>query len=269
MNKEAIKQLVADKQAIIKKKRSMPVKRGLAVGWENQGAISLDKTKALKMEEGEMKAGAYVDVKVIANLSGWLDSDDDVILRGAYTKTIKDKGPSKFPFLKDHKYSVDSIIGDTLKVDIEEYRLMDLGYNSPKTSQALMFQARVWKDYDKAMYYKYMNNAIKQHSIGLQYVKMELAVNDPEFEHEYKIWQQYSDQVVNIDKAEEIGYFWAVQEIKLLENSAVVFGANPMTPTISAQQGEKSEAATGTSASEEKEVAVKSTSENLEFFKHL
>jgi DNA-directed RNA polymerase len=39
-------------------------------------------------------------------------------------------------------------------------------------------------------------------------------------------------QVINKDVAMKRGYFWVVYEIKLLEVSAVLWGANELTPTI-------------------------------------
>lgn len=272
MNKDHIKYLAENKASIIKKKRAMPLKFAMPIGYEGEDVVKVAKAKALTIKEGElMSKGNYVDVKVIANLSGWMDYDDDVILRGAYTRTIKGKDPASFPFMKDHNYKMDSIIGDTLAVTTQEMRMRELGYDSDKSGEALIFEARVWEDYDKAMYAKYLNGAVKQHSISLRYVKVDLAVNDPSFEDEYKIWEKYNDQVINFDKAIKNGYFWAVQEIKLLENSAVVFGSNSMTPTISAQQGEKSEPATvGTSASkEDKTDSPIRHSDGLEFFKYL
>jgi DNA-directed RNA polymerase subunit RPC12/RpoP len=35
--------------------------------------------------------------------------------------------------------------------------------------------------------------------------------------------------------ADEYGFFWVVSEIKLLENSCVLFGANELTPTLEVQ----------------------------------
>jgi len=264
----AIKDLIKNKKALIKKKRSMPAKYSLPVGSvEASEGIKIATPKAIQKNDGALSGRKYVDVKVIANLSGWMDEDDDVILRGAYSKSINDKPADMFPFLKDHTYKMDSIIADTLEVMTQDMAMNDLGYDSNKQCQALVFRGRVWEDYDKGMYAKYMNGAVKQHSIGLRYVKgrIELAVNDPDYDEEYRVWQRYADQVVNIDKALEKGYFWAIQEIQLLENSAVVFGSNRMTPTI--EVATPSEAANDSTSEQGEKAANDSTFDIVQFLK--
>jgi hypothetical protein len=59
-----------------------------------------------------------------------------------------------------------------------------------------------------------------------------LAVNDPNFPAEFDIWNKYFAQAINKDVATSCGYFWVVYEIKLLEVSAVLWGANELTPCI-------------------------------------
>jgi len=77
-----------------------------------------------------------------------------------------------------------------------------------------------------------LNGSINQHSVGMQYVKIDLAVNDPEEEEEYATWNKYKDEVINLEKAEEQGFFWAVTEAKLIEISCVIAGSNELTPTL-------------------------------------
>ncbi len=79
---------------------------------------------------------------------------------------------------------------------------------------------------------QYKEGRINQHSIGLQYLDLELAINDEESEKEFDFWNKYFDQIINKEKAEELGFFWVVKEIRLLENSAVLFGSNEITPTL-------------------------------------
>ena len=44
------------------------------------------------------------------------------------------------------------------------------------------------------------------------------------------IW--FIDTVINKEDVEEYGFMWIVREIKLFENSAVIWGANELTPTL-------------------------------------
>lgn len=50
---------------------------------------------------------------------------------------------------------------------------------------------------------------------------------------EKELYDQYVNQLLNPEKAEQKGYFWLVKEIRLFEVSAVMFGANSLTPTLS------------------------------------
>jgi hypothetical protein len=45
-------------------------------------------------------------------------------------------------------------------------------------------------------------------------------------------WNKYYKDIINKEFVDEYGFFWVVNEIKLLEVSAVLFGANELTPTL-------------------------------------
>ena len=45
----------------------------------------------------------------------------------------------------------------------------------------------IFKDYNAQIFNEYKSNRINQHSVGMQYVKIDLAVNDEEYENEYKV----------------------------------------------------------------------------------
>jgi hypothetical protein len=48
--------------------------------------------------------------------------------------------------------------------------------------------------------------------------------------------------VINKEKIDKAGYFWIVPEMRLYENSAVLFGSNEITPDITDEnKGEPSE----------------------------
>jgi len=88
------------------------------------------------------------------------------------------------------------------------------------------------KDYNEKVFNQYKMGRVNQHSIGLQYLQLELAINDEESEKEFDFWNKYYDQIINKEEADKKGFFWVVQEIRLIENSAVLFGSNEATPTL-------------------------------------
>jgi len=84
------------------------------------------------------------------------------------------------------------------------------------------------------MFGQYAKGYVKEHSAGLRYIQLELAINsDAEWDKEEKaVWDKYYNDIVNKEDVDEYGYFWAVTEQKIIEGSAVVKGSNFATPTI-------------------------------------
>ena len=87
------------------------------------------------------------------------------------------------------------------------------------------------------MFNQYAKGYVKEHSVGMRYIKMDLAINsENEADKEEKIiWDKYINTIANKADAEAQGYFWAVHEAKAIEGSAVVKGSNPATPTINVE----------------------------------
>lgn len=196
-------------------------------------------TVATKAEtEQEDKGSVYV--KVVANSANVLDSHMDVLVTGCYDKTIKER-KGFIPHLHDHKHEVSARVGDVAKVYTEQISLSDLGLKGNGTTECLVFETNILKELNENIYNQYKTGRINQHSIGLLYNSLELAINDEESEKEKAFWDQNIGLIVNPEKALEKGFFWVVKEITLIENSAVLFGSNHATPTLSSKQERKQE----------------------------
>ena len=83
------------------------------------------------------------------------------------------------------------------------------------------------------MFKQYSQGNVDNHSVGMQYVKLALAINseEEEYKEEKEVWDKYYPKVVNNAELEKSPYFWAVTEAKVYEGSAVVMGSNSFTPT--------------------------------------
>jgi hypothetical protein len=172
-----------------------------------------------------------IHVKVAANTSMWCDSHKDVLLRDAGKKSIRER-KGMIPHIHDHKWELDSEVGDVTDIYYQDVPLLALGLpNAVGTAQALIFETDIQKEYNEKVFNKYKKGRVKQHSIGLQYVKLLLCLNDEDEGKYYENWKQYAGSVINQDAIAD-GYFWAVTEFKLLENSAVLLGANILTGTL-------------------------------------
>lgn len=186
-----------------------------------------------KQDSGIVVNPDRVAVKVIANAHYWADSYLDVIIKDAPKKSIEDPANIIY-FLKNHGRDTDDIIAIIEAIKLEDISIRDLGLDYDGSTQCVVFYANVMKDFDEKLFYLYLNKQIKQHSIGLVYVEIELAVNfDGEgYEDEFKAWNKYYDQVINKEEVDKYGYFWVIKEYILKENSAVLWGANSLTPTL-------------------------------------
>lgn len=121
---------------------------------------------------------------------GNVDHDQDMIVHGAFTKTIKERGQegtNEIVHLTDHWMSTDNLLGKP-----KLFELRDGGYFETRVSETQ-------KGNDILTLYR--DGVINQHSFGFKTIKSE-------------------------DKK---GYR-EIQEVKIFEISTVVLGANPNTP---------------------------------------
>lgn len=175
-------------------------------------------------------------VTAVANTANWIDCDMDMLLPGCWKKTIKESGPAgknRIYHLHDHKKRVTAVIGKITDIYAQDVSLSDLGlYGYIGSTECLVMESTVKEALNDHCFDMYSDKMINQHSIGMQYIKMDLAINDPNSPAEFVTWNKYFMNVINKDVATKYGYFWVVYEIKLLEVSAVLWGANELTPCL-------------------------------------
>ena len=219
-----IAQLVSKKKELIELKKAeiKTVKGGLSVT-TNKGVL-----KSFGVHKDNENS---VDRTIIGNTYLWMDSHNDVHAKNVFAKSIKERKDNIF-HLHDHEFKITSKVGEPKDIYEDNISWKDLGVNKSGRTQALFMDSEIMKSYNEQIYTDYKDGRINQHSVGMQYVKIDLAVNDDEFEEEHKIWLDNIDSIGNKDHAEEKGYFWFVREAKLIEISAVLLGSNELTPTL-------------------------------------
>jgi len=187
---------------------------------------------AYKSGEGGIRPDAReLSVKFVANTHGYLDMHGDVLLEGAAKKTIKERGRMA-AHIHDHKFETTAEVGDVESVYAKKLPLTTLGLNQEGVAEAVIFKSTVRRDYNESVFKRYAEGRATQHSVGIRFVHLDLAVNDKSWEEEHKNWEEYINFVINKKDAEELGYFWFSKEYKLLEASVVLAGANPLTGTL-------------------------------------
>lgn len=229
---EAFSYLKGNEKELIKQKTSMPIKSDI-FSW---GCLPVNEKQTIK-EDGSSLSPNEIEVNAIANLSGWCDTYMDVMVKDSWKKTIQDK--AIVYHLKNHSYSTDDIVGKNPELYTKNFDTTYFGLSSDvEKAQALMMRSVVSKEYDEKTYFLYRDNQIKQHSIGLRYIKIKLCLNsENEDDQAYKAnWDKYYSQVINKELVDKQFYFWAVEEAKILENSCVLFGANQNTGVYSTSE---------------------------------
>lgn len=179
-------------------------------------------------------------VKVVINTTNIRDHHKDVHIPGLWKKSISEN--KLIYHLQEHEMKFDHIISDMVTASTQQMKWTDLGYDYKGTTEALIFDSRIETGRNAYMAEQYAKGYVKNHSVGMQYVQIVLAMNsESKFDVEEKaVWDKYIDQIVNRAEVEEDGYFWAVTEAKLIEGSAVPLGSNCVTPTISVGEQPKS-----------------------------
>jgi len=184
------------------------------------------------------KATNKLTVKAAINTVNVLDSHGDVHLKGIWNKTVKE---NKSPYLlQEHKMAFESIISDKVTPSVANISWSDLGIKAVGSTEVLMFEAEIEKERNEFMFNQYKNGWVKNHSVGMQYVKIKLAVNDPEMKEEYEEWEKTYNSIINKEQADQLGYYFTVYEAKMIEGSAVPIGSNSVTPTLETKDNEPS-----------------------------
>ena len=196
-----------------------------------------DKGKTTKAESNNIADLDKLEVKLVINTTNLMDSHSDVHLKGIWKKSVKEN--KNLLLLQEHQMTFDKIISTDIKASIDLMSWSDLGFKKLQgTTEALVFTSIIEKSRNPFMFEQYAKGYVKEHSVGMRYVKVDLAVNSEEsyYKEEKGIWDKYINEIANKEAAEELGYFWAVSEAIVIEGSAVVRGSNYATPTLSVEQ---------------------------------
>lgn len=137
-----------------------------------------------------------------------LDSDNDIIKKGSFKKSIQERGPKsasnrKIAFLRFHNWEMP--IGKFLELAEDDKGLYAVAKLSSSTDGM-----NAMADYEEGI--------IREHSIGFKYMKDKMRFVDVE--------------------TMESGGFYEINEVQLYEGSAVTFGANEYTNVVEVAKSE-------------------------------
>ena len=219
--------LVENKELHINAKKS-ETKHADSVAY--QAPQSVDKATTIAPDANK------IQVKSVINTTKFMDSHSDVHVDGIWKKSLREN--KSIMLLQEHKMSFDHLISKSVKASAEMMSFKSLGFGRLKgESQALVFDSVIDKSTNEFMFSQYAKGVVDNHSVGMRYVKLFLAINSDSVEHkeEFDVWNKYIDSVANQKTALDKGFFWAVTEAKIIEGSAVLMGSNQVTPTLSVE----------------------------------
>jgi len=229
--------LIENKSAIIAQKKSQ-IKYADALGCAS--SIVSEKGDVVKSIPD---TATKIKVRSIINTTKLLDSHGDVHIDQLWNKSLKE---TKDQYLvNQHDFTFDGIISDNVKAFAKQMTWAELGFNYEGSTQALVYDSVIDKAESPAMFERYRTGKVRQHSVGMRYVKMDLAVNDDRYDKEKAVWDKHFPVIANKEDAIDAGYFFAVTEAKNIEGSAVVRGSNFATPTYSVEEKSQPPAGTG------------------------
>lgn len=182
--------------------------------------------------------GDFIQVKTIINTTNVIDSHLDLHLQGIWNKTVSDNPFSHH--LKSHKNDFEFVISDRAKSYNEKMNFKDLGLKIDMQMEANINEFVLERKKLPLMFDAYKNGEVREHSVGMIYVNFDLAYYDEESQKEIDFFNRMKAQSINPEVADENGFMWIISEAKKREGSAVVFGSNSITPTLSVKNYEPS-----------------------------
>ena len=223
MKGKASKILQAKKSAI-KNADGVPSMAGLGIKMNSTKAEG----EAVKLEFGDK-------VFPVINTTLFFDSHEDVHLNGIWNKSINDG--VKPALILNHDYKIGQVIAypEDVIAMVKIIPWKDLGLDYEGETEALVFEATMKEDSNEIGFKAYRNRRKVQHSIRMEYVRLELGINSDskDWENERKFYEKYINKIANKNEVVKNGYFWGVKEAKIYkEGSMVMEGSNSATPTL-------------------------------------
>ncbi len=230
--KELFKALKKNKKRIIDHKKSQIQKscdKGHVVKFHN-----IDLTKFKDQIKGVELDSSLIHVAV--NTTKILDSHEDYHKNGIWNKTVQEQQGKNY-LVMDHELKMTSRVVDKSKVkmSVVEMPFKALGKNYEGNTQALIYSFKEEDVKSKTALDWIKEGDDIEASVRMQYVKVDLAMNDDEegSESYLKNYNENINDIANKEDFESVDYFWIVSEAKnVMESSLVMAGSNPVTGVV-------------------------------------
>jgi hypothetical protein len=200
-------------------------------------AIDINRLEANFAPQIEDITTDIIEVKALINSTNIIDSHLDLHTFKAWNKSVSDNKSTYI--LQEHQNKFTHVLSRKGANTNEVMNFKDFGFNEMDfTANISTFQLK--REDNPFMFDQYAQGKVNNHSVGMLYVmgKIELAYYDEDSEKNMQYFERMKTQAINPEMADEYGFFWVVSEAVKREGSAVVFGSNPITPTLSVKNYE-------------------------------
>lgn len=191
----------------------------------------------VKTEADAEKAGFQMKegyVYPIINTTNYRDSHKDVHFPGIWNKSAKEQNGKLF-YVFDHKTEVGKVIAwpEDVNVMVKSVPWSFVGKDYEGNTEALIYEIKKEKIVNELALKIIEEKRKVQNSVRMMYLKIQLGMNSQAKED--KVYKAYYDaritEIANKDEVEQDGYFWGVEEAKIVtEGSMVLRGSNDATP---------------------------------------
>lgn len=194
-------------------------------------AVDINRLESNFTPKIEDISGDIIEVKALINSTNIIDSHLDLHTFKAWNKSVADNKSTYI--LQEHQNKFTHVLSRKGANSNEVMNFKDFGFGDMDfTANISTFTLK--REDNPFMFDQYAQGKVTNHSVGMLYVmgKLGLAYYDEDSEKNMEFFEKYKAQAVNPEMADEYGYFWVVSEAVKREGSAVVFGSNPITPTL-------------------------------------
>jgi hypothetical protein len=176
----------------------------------------------------------------IINTTNILDSHGDVHLPKIWNKSAKEQNGKTY-YVADHELKINGVIvrPENVEIQLHKTTFKELGYDLEGSTVALVFKMPIDKIKNSAAKEIIDNQEQVENSIRMKYINLVLCIDssNPDLKKEKENFDKYYPQVANKEKADELGYFWAILEGGIhKEGSMVLFGSNSATHIVYHQE---------------------------------
>jgi hypothetical protein len=223
------------------KKNIEDIQKAKLIEYKNNAnkAIDINHLEANYTAPIEEITSDVIEVKALINSTNIIDSHMDLHTFKAWNKSVNDNKTTYI--LQEHKNAFTHVLSrkglnTNETMNFRYFGLKDMEFTANLSTFILK------REDNPFMFDQYAQGKVTNHSVGMLYVqgKLELAYYDEESEKNMSFFEKYKAQAINPETADEHGYFWVVSEGVKREGSPVVFGSNPITPTLEVKNYEPS-----------------------------